>query len=201
MTQNSHNSEDRRVQRTQKDIMGALLDLTAQKGFAAVTVSGITKQAGLNRATVYRHYRDKFDLLDKYLQTIYELLEMPSEDPRRKSGQSNGQQLPGGLVKVYEHIRANAKFYRVMLGKNGDPAFVDGIRQHIQKRIRSSLPASAPEDKTFMDLYLSYCSNAIVGGVLWWLDHGMAYSSEEMAAFSRKFDTALLNVLPGRATH
>ena len=200
MTRNSDQNEDLRVKRTQKLILDALLDLTAQKGFAAVTVSDITKRAGVNRATFYRHYDDKFDLLDKYVKTVYELLEISAEGQRRKSGQSDSQQLPPGLVKVYEHIRVNAKFYRVMLGKNGDPTFVDSIRQHIQKRIQNSLPAGLSEDKNFIDLYLCYCSSAIVGAVLWWLEHGMLYSSEEMATFSRQFDTAFLSMLPKRAT-
>src|SRR5262249_19783727 len=68
-------SSDLRVQRTHKLILEALLDLTVQKGFASVTVRDITQKAAINRATFYRHYQDKFDLLDRYTQAVYQLLD------------------------------------------------------------------------------------------------------------------------------
>src|SRR5262245_10990601 len=67
--------EDVRAKRTEKLLLSALIELTVQKGFAAVTVSDLTKEAGINRATFYRHYQDKFDLLNHYARTVYELLD------------------------------------------------------------------------------------------------------------------------------
>ena len=70
MTHHEYSGEDLRVKRTQKLVLEALLDQTAQKGFSALTVSDITTHAGINRATFYRHYKDKFDLLDKYARAV-----------------------------------------------------------------------------------------------------------------------------------
>jgi hypothetical protein len=70
---------------------------------------------------------------------------------------------------MFEHIRAYAKFYRVMLGKNGDPAFARKIRHYVEKRLRQSLPEALLGEKPLMELYLSYVSSASVGVVLWWL--------------------------------
>jgi AcrR family transcriptional regulator len=75
MTQNDPVQEDLRVRRTRKLISDALIDLTKEKGFAAVTVRDIAERAGINRATFYRHYQDKFDLLDRYAEAVYELLD------------------------------------------------------------------------------------------------------------------------------
>src|SRR6185295_7826029 len=125
MTRNESASEDLRVKRTHKLVLEALLDLTVQKGFSAVSISDITKYAGINRATFYRHYQDKFDLLNQYAQTVYEMLDTPLEAKQRKSIKTNANQVSLGLVKIFEHIRNHAKFYRVMLGKNGDPMFAD----------------------------------------------------------------------------
>src|SRR5689334_13812410 len=109
-------SGDLRVQRTHKLIQEALLDLTIQKGFPNVTVRNITQKAGINRATFYRHYQDKFDLLDRYSQEVYDLLDT-SETGSGAAKDPEASQ--SGLVRMLEHIRANARFYRVMLGKNG----------------------------------------------------------------------------------
>ncbi len=188
MTPNGSQNEDLRVQRTNKLILEALLELTAQKGFSALTVSDITKLAGINRATFYRHYQDKFDLLNTYAQTVFEML----EDESQRSNEVSDHQIYAGLIKIFEHIRANAKFYRVMLGKNGDAAFTDKIRQYIRKRIRRSLPADLQKDKSSIDLYVAYSSSASVGAVLWWLEHEFPYSSEEMVILIRQFELGSL---------
>jgi len=189
-------ADDLRVKRTHDLILDALIELTIEKGFSSVTISDITKYARINRATFYRHYQDKFDLLDKYAQAVYELLDAPSEGvppPRTRKGSI--PQIAPGLVRMFDHIRSNARFYRVMLGKNGDPAFTEKIRQYIHKRIQRSLPVGLLNDKTLLDLYLSYSSSASVGTVVWWLENEMPYSSEEMANISYQLGIANLNSL------
>lgn len=176
-----------------------MIELTTQKGFSKVTVRDITKYAGINRATFYRHYQDKFDLLDQYVQALYELSDAPPETGRRISSESVDKQSAQGMAKVFEHIRANARFYRVMLSKNGDPAFSEKIRQYIQKRIRRSLPQELQNEAGSLDLYLSYISSGSLGGLVWWLEHEMPYTPEEMAAISYQLNSANLNIILGQA--
>src|SRR5260221_3426472 len=112
--------EDVRAKRTDKLLLEALIELTVQKGFAAVTVSDLTKYAGVNRATFYRHYEDKFDLLNHYVRTVYELLDsMPDAGLPMPTDVSAIPAAPG-LVAIFEHIRANARFYRLMLWPDSD---------------------------------------------------------------------------------
>jgi AcrR family transcriptional regulator len=189
-------SADLRVQRTHKLIREALLELTVQKGFSNVTVRDITKHAGINRATFYRHYQDKFDLLDQYAEAVYELLDAP-DTGSLMIGENRSEKPPSGLVRMLEHIRTNAKFYRVMLGKNGDPAFAEKIRKYVEKRMRLSFPDTLVNEGNFVELNLSYMSSGSVGAVLWWLDHDMPYSPEELAAISYRLGTASLQAMLG----
>jgi AcrR family transcriptional regulator len=184
MTPEDSHDEDLRVQRTQKLILEALLELTVEKGFSALTVSDITKHARINRATFYRHYQDKFDLLNSYAQTVFAMLENEPQSPQ----DVDDDRMYSGMIKIFEHIRANARFYRVMLGKNGDAAFADKIRQYIQMRIRNSLPVDLHQDEASIDLYVAYSSSASVGAVLWWLEHEFPYSSEEMVSRIRQLE-------------
>lgn len=172
------NNNDLRVKRTQKLIVDALIALTIKHGFSSITVSDITKFAGINRATFYRHYKDKFDVLDKYAQNVYELLDNPIEKSQKIH--QNTHQMPENLVRIFEHVREYATFYRVMLGKHGDPGFTEKIRQYIQKRIWRTLPDSLQTKNLSIDLYVQYSSSASLGAILWWLEHDMPYSSEEM---------------------
>src|SRR5258708_1039661 len=65
--------EDLRVQRTRKLLQQALIELTVEMGFAAVTVRDITRRAMVNRSTFYRHYLDKYDLLNQYMADVQAL--------------------------------------------------------------------------------------------------------------------------------
>jgi hypothetical protein len=66
-------------------------------------------------------------------------------------------------------MRANAAFYRVMLGQNGDPVFVGKVRQFIEKRMRRA-PGGAAGQPSFgravFELYLHQRSGrlALVAG-------------------------------------
>ena len=191
MTRKDGDSEDLRVKRTHKLLQEALIELTVQKGFSAVAVSDITKYAGVNRATFYRHYEDKFDLLNQYVHRVYKLLEAPPDDRPPQSSDVNTRPTQLGLITIFEHIHANAKFYRVMLGKNGDPLFAEKIRQYVQERIWRSLPPEQQKDDDYFDLYLSYSSSASVGAVLWWLEHDMPYTPEQMATISYQISANL----------
>src|SRR5262245_12189303 len=172
--------EDVRAKRTDKLLLAALIELTVQKGFAAVTVSDLTKHAGINRATFYRHYEDKFDLLNHYARTVYELLDSMPDTGFPMPADVSARPAASGLVAIFDHIQANAPFYRVMLGPNGESVFADTVRQYVKKRIWRSLPAELQRDTSVVDLYLSYSSSASIGAVLWWLDHDMPCSAGEM---------------------
>ena len=55
---------DPRVKRTRQLLEQAFLDVASKKGFQAVSVQDITERAGVNRATFYAHFPDKYALLD-----------------------------------------------------------------------------------------------------------------------------------------
>jgi len=101
VTQNEHPIEDLRVRRTRKSLQDAFIELTIQNGFDAVTVADITQRAMVNRATFYRHFQDKYDLLEKYMEDLYLLLDLPdavtSEAPDSP---------PAGLIDMMEHLQA-----------------------------------------------------------------------------------------------
>lgn len=55
---------DPRVRRTRLLLEQAFMALIEKKGFQALTVQDIAERAGVNRATFYAHFTDKYALLD-----------------------------------------------------------------------------------------------------------------------------------------
>ncbi|NTU78627.1 MAG: TetR/AcrR family transcriptional regulator [Chloroflexales bacterium] len=186
MTQNQRPIEDLRVRRTRKLLMQALIDLTIEKGFVALTVQEIADRAMVNRATFYRHYLDKYDLLDKYMDEVYALTESQAAlSSSHVQGAESGTPTVG-LVTMLTYVQRHADFYRVMLGEQGDPTFVQRIRQYSEQRLRSLLPESGAPLKPGSpprELCLSYLAHAGVGVLTWWLHAEQAHPAEQVAAW------------------
>jgi AcrR family transcriptional regulator len=75
MSPNETEKLDPRVKRTRQMIEQSFKGLITEKGFQSLSVQDITEQAGINRATFYAHFPDKYALLDhtikqEFLQEI-----------------------------------------------------------------------------------------------------------------------------------
>lgn len=175
-------NEDLRVQRTRKLLQKALLDLTVEKGFAAITVRDITERAMVNRSTFYRHYLDKYDLLEQYMTEVY--TPMSDEEFLAEKRAQLSPELPTGLVRLLRHVQVFADFYRVMLGQKGDAAFTDRFRKNSEKRFRYLLSMQGEDTDANMpptEMRLNYLSCAGLGAILWWLENGQPCTPEQLA--------------------
>jgi len=195
----TQNLEDLRVRRTRKLLQKALLEAASEKGFAHVTVGDIAERAMVNRATFYRHYEDKYDLLRHYMEELSEMIDSQSgasspEEPLDLSADS----LPAGLVNLYRHIQANREFYRVMLGNQGDPAFcAQSFRDFIERGLRHMLSSQASQNdpgRPPVDLIVSYLLSAGVGAIVWWLEQEQPCSPEQMAVWLYQLSMASIRV-------
>src|SRR5690349_4895375 len=102
--------QDRRVRRTQQLLAKALIALTLEKGYEAVTIRDITERADVGYATFFRHYRDKEELLHEVLDIALEELggllplASPSADPTEVG------------TLLFRYVAAQSEVVRVLLG-------------------------------------------------------------------------------------
>jgi len=193
------NLEDLRVRRTRKLLQKALLEAATEKGFAHITVRDITERAMVNRATFYRHYEDKYDLLAHYIEELSELIGSDeSETSFDNQPAQSPDMAPPGLVNLLKHMQAHADFYRVMLGNQGDPSFcAKSFRSYIERgfqRMLSSQTFKADPSRPPVDLTVSYLLSAGVGAIVWWLENDQPASPIEMANWLYQLSRASIGV-------
>src|SRR5947209_8306054 len=105
-------SQDRRVRRTQHLLAKALIALTLEKGYDAVTIRDITERADIGYATFFRHYHDKDellkDVLDVVLIELTDLLvpSLPGADSTRI-----------GML-LFRYVQQQSEVVRVLLERN-----------------------------------------------------------------------------------
>ena len=64
------NKEDLRVRKTKKALFDAFMKLLHDKPFDEITVNELCDEAGIRRATFYKHYSDKYDFLAAYTRLL-----------------------------------------------------------------------------------------------------------------------------------
>jgi AcrR family transcriptional regulator len=62
---------DPRVKRTRSLILQSFGDLLAEKSFGSISVQDVTDKAQINRATFYKHFQDKYKLLDYSISQMF----------------------------------------------------------------------------------------------------------------------------------
>ncbi|MGM9947951.1 TetR family transcriptional regulator [Floccifex sp.] len=60
--------EDRRIQKTKKNIKNTLMNMLTEKSFEKINVTDICKVANISRITFYSHYNDKYALVEEIFE-------------------------------------------------------------------------------------------------------------------------------------
>jgi AcrR family transcriptional regulator len=162
--------QDRRIQRTQRRLAEALIALTLEQGYDAVTIREITERAGVGYATFFRRYRDKDGLLQDVADVVLEELMalLAPADP-------DADPAAAGAV-LFRYVAAHAEVVRVLLGSR---AVLRRLIAMVTARIVAEHEPrpGAPAPLEIGAHHLVASTVALVG---WWLDHDMAGAPEAM---------------------
>ncbi len=200
---------DLRVRRTQMVLREALIDLIEEKGFDAVTVGDIAERAMVYRATFYRHYQDKYALVtgvfeEAVNQMFREIGPLPENledllsswsELDAKAMQAHIDSQLAAWSAFFEHVTRHARLYRAMLGKRGSSWFAVQMRDYfaeaIRRRVRtlsaSGVRATDDPNAAPVEFVIVSLAHWLVGMLTWWIEHGMAYSPQQMTIWFARF--------------
>ncbi|WP_438445950.1 TetR/AcrR family transcriptional regulator [Gorillibacterium sp. sgz5001074] len=166
---------DRRVLKSQEAIKKALIELMSEKSFDDITIQEISDRANMNRGTIYLHYQDKFDLLDKLIEAhMNELGEMGKWACKLDWGQA--------LLPFFEYFEKNYLFFSAMLASKGAPSFRTRLLEFIIQGFQAEMDtAGSKHDDVIEDVILQYTGTAYVGVIEWWIKNGMPHPPQVMA--------------------
>jgi TetR/AcrR family transcriptional regulator of autoinduction and epiphytic fitness len=75
---------DPRVERSRQAILDAAIEELAEVGYGAMSIESIARRAGVGKATVYRHWRGKLDLVGSALDAMKQEVVVPAEGTVRE---------------------------------------------------------------------------------------------------------------------
>ncbi|HOZ38817.1 MAG TPA: TetR/AcrR family transcriptional regulator [Anaerolineaceae bacterium] len=154
------------------------MDLIEERGFEALTVGEITDRAMISRATFYRNYQDKYDLVEQIFSEAMGTMFTAISEP--------GTEHPPAIwVKFFEHIAEYERLYRALLGRKGSSWFVLKMRSSMSELLKEyeKLPfhqsAIGSKNSPIKDDFLNdLVSTLLVETIVWWLEKGKPYSPQ-----------------------
>lgn len=171
---------DRRVRRTRRILLEALISLVLEKGYQRVTVQDILDRADVGRSTFYAHFRDKEALLVASFDTMRDELQRDL-DAMRPGTRPADPTSPAAAV--FGHAYRNRRVYRAMCGKQGGNVvhrhlhgLIGGmLREHLRPHL-----AAAGADLP-VDAVAEFYTSAMLGLLVWWVDQDFPYGPAEVA--------------------
>jgi len=157
---------------TRQNLIDAFWELYCEKRIEKITVREITTKAGYNRSTFYEYFNDVYDVLEQIEESLLPNIEdMPPLLPTM-----GNESVPiDSFIKLYS---SSSKYYTVLLGDNGDPAFAGKIKNGIKAKLLEQLETS--ESNMEIDYTLEYMLSAMIGILTYWFKNNENISKEDL---------------------
>ncbi|CAH0260495.1 HTH-type transcriptional repressor Bm3R1 [Peribacillus sp. Bi96] len=150
---------DRRILKSQEAIKKAFIELMSEKNFDQITIQDISDRANVGRRTIYHHYMDKFDLLDK-------LIEEHINELRKLCQSASEMDFKDGNIIWFEYFESNYLFFSTMLKSKGASAFRSQFLEFVIEELKSDVNISEGTNQGLSkDVILTFFGSAVVGVV------------------------------------
>jgi len=164
---------DRRIRRTEQVILGVFVELLAENGFDKITIRDVAERADVNRGTIYLHYADKYDLLDRCIQSYVDpLLEhcLPSTD-----SEIHAQVLQG----LFGYVEAHLAVFRLFLRVDVIGFFRSRVSSTLGRALDLSFLRPGGSDLSLAAIS-AFFTSGFVGILEWWVNSPEPCNAQEV---------------------
>lgn len=175
---------EKKRQLTQDKIIKSFVAIAKEKGVATVTVSDIIKRADVNRSTFYRHYVDKFDLIEKVEDGVIDQIRNANEFFKESDVEyidtAAGKFVYGFLTVIEE----NQPILSVLISEKGEIRFSIKLLQFFNELVESTTEVFSEEmDPKKRKLFAAYNSSTALGIIIFWIHHFEDYDKDYVYDF------------------
>jgi AcrR family transcriptional regulator len=176
-------ASDPRIGRTRELLVEALVEICGERGMQAVSVAEITRRAGVNRATFYRHFEGKDDLLERGIETLLSTVfeEIEAVAP---VGSVSEDRVLARITRFFEVARDRSKFFRLLLSGASGPLLREKAETFVEGFLMERRLGIAGEETLMLPLPMAsrVLTSVLFGFAFWWIDNPRSYTAEQMAS-------------------
>ena len=168
---------DRRIQRTQKLITDALLNLLMEKKFNDITIQEITDTANVGRATFYLHYGNKEECLLQLLTQGFDSLVAEIENVLGKKDRDRVYI----VEQIFIHTANLRKLYLALLNDTQSANILLDVKKYMKQRaLQFAIPQSL--NPLIKEAIATYLTGALLYMLIWWLEEEPEMSARAAAS-------------------
>src|SRR5262245_2405464 len=164
-------AKDRRIQKTEGLLRGALAMLVREKPYEDIVIKEILDRANVGRSTFYTHFSDKDDLLLSCIQGIL-CSARPSASPRATTKPHEG--IVWFSLPIFEHIErhrlAGQGTLRPRDGRAVHEHLQHAIIELIEDDVEKALHSAGATGHSSSELLVRWIASTFVLVVDWWAD-------------------------------
>lgn len=169
---------DRRVRKTKKLLLSAIIKLMSEKKVNKITVKELTELADINRSTFYLYYDDIFDMVDKIESEIIKNFSIAFEEFSTKD--ATYENTVSFFTYLFEFVKNNSSMCKILLGPDGEYSFIEKFKNAI---VDSQPNFKGANTKIRHEFFMSFIVSGSIGTIQKWLEDDMNSSTEDMAEF------------------
>jgi AcrR family transcriptional regulator len=165
-------TRDRRVERTERLLRGALVALIREKGFEALTVQQIIDRANVGRATFYAHFDNKDDLLASGFEDLRVALRARQREAFVR-GRTIEDRVFGFSRDVFAHTNEHREVFRAMVGRRSGAIVERLLHKLLIELLRADVTAAVGGTRSRdvqAEALVQFLAGALFGLLMWWLD-------------------------------
>lgn len=161
---------DPRVDRTRAALRAASINLASDRPVRDITVSQLTTEASVNRATFYSHYDAVDDVVVEALTSDLDTRRDANLALRSNGDRSPNDALRAELLDCIAHVRAFEGVYRQALSPGADDGVWRAMREHFAASLRASFDAHvSPPEGVDAGIAAIAGAHTMVGAIIGWL--------------------------------
>ena len=180
---------EKKRRETEKRIETSLLQLMKEQTFETISIRQLIDLAEVNHSTFYRHYLDKYDLLEKIENRLLDDLQAYYQEALDSACLFKLEK--DFKVEDYIHEKQNLFHFfepyledlAILLGPNGSPTSLLRLQEALREIFSKSISlADAYIEEVEVDLLLNHQAASFMGTLTYWLTHPH-YKSQQMSDF------------------
>ncbi|QWU17004.1 transcriptional regulator, TetR family [Paenibacillus sophorae] len=172
---------DRRILRTKEAINKAFLELFYEKEFDRITINDISERANVNRGTVYLHYTDKYDLLNKCIEDHLNQMILSCTFTKFSHNKLGLNESIEALKFLFVYFEENFLFFSFMFASRQTSIFRERMLHILITTIQEKLDMQGINQGMDQELIVDFTASAFVGTVEHWIMKQMPHSPQFMA--------------------
>ena len=156
----------------------------SHRSFEEITVKEICERAMVHRSTFYKHYEDKYALLEQGMRQMYDAL--VAEVVHAPPSTFSVDHPPPYFVRVFEHVAEHQQFYKLMLCGEGIGRFQKLVKEYIAEQALAKVRELPPANQYLAfppAMQVQFFAGAFLSLLAWWLENDMPLSPHQMAQY------------------